>query len=165
VKDLKGLRYLHRMVREPGREFHVLDLVAVEAGTLRASGTEATGIPALDDAARDAYRRRLAEIDEEIEDATRCHDLARVEKAEADREYLLAELTRGLGLGGRGRRTGGSSERARTAVSRALRYALEEVASQNQPAAEHLRAGLRTGAYCSYAPDPLAAVTWDLGTG
>jgi hypothetical protein len=36
IPDLKGLRYLGRLLAEPGREFHVLDLVAVENGTLRA---------------------------------------------------------------------------------------------------------------------------------
>lgn len=162
VKDLRGLRYVRRMIAEPGREFHALDLMAVEAGTLRAAGTEATGLPVLDEAARDAYRRRLADIDDDIDEATRHHDLGRLAKAEADREYLVNELTRGLGIGGRARRSAGSSERARTAVARSLRYALDHLGARHRPAAEHLRASLRTGTYCSYAPDPLAAVTWRL---
>ena len=32
LRDLKGLRYLARLLADPGREFHVLDLVAVERG-------------------------------------------------------------------------------------------------------------------------------------
>ncbi|MEQ1700567.1 MAG: hypothetical protein ABMA25_10670, partial [Ilumatobacteraceae bacterium] len=60
VRDLKGLRYVERLLAEPGREFHVLDLVAVEAGALPAGGDG--GMPVLDDAAREAYRRRLAEV-------------------------------------------------------------------------------------------------------
>ena len=32
VRDLKGVRYLARLLAEPGREFHVLDLVAAESG-------------------------------------------------------------------------------------------------------------------------------------
>lgn len=31
LRDLKGLRYVARLLAEPGREFHVLDLVSVEA--------------------------------------------------------------------------------------------------------------------------------------
>jgi tetratricopeptide (TPR) repeat protein len=34
VRDLKGFRYLARLLADRGREFHVLDLVAVEQGTL-----------------------------------------------------------------------------------------------------------------------------------
>jgi tetratricopeptide (TPR) repeat protein len=32
VRDLKGMRYLARLLAHPGREFHVLDLVAAESG-------------------------------------------------------------------------------------------------------------------------------------
>ena len=38
VRDLKGIRYLARLLADPGREFHVLDLVAAERG--QASGAE-----------------------------------------------------------------------------------------------------------------------------
>ncbi len=160
IKDRKGLRYLSRMLAEPGREFHVLDLVAVESGTLRSVGTATAGLPVLDDAARDAYRRRLADIDDDAQDAAQMNDLGRLAKAEIDRQYLVEELARAVGLGGRQRRTGESSERARTAVARALRHALDDLATQHRPAAEHLRSSVRTGAYCSYSPDPLAAVDW-----
>lgn len=161
VKDLKGLRYLHRLIAEPGREFHVLDLVAVEHGTLRVQREDA-GLPVLDRAALDAYRRRLADVDDDIEEATQRNDLGRVAKAQADREYLVTELTRATGLGGRMRRTGGSSERARTSVARSLRYALAELAAHHPDVAQHLRTSLRTGTYCSYQPDPFARVDWRL---
>jgi len=162
VKDLKGFRYLRRMLAEPGREFHVLDLVAVESGTLRPTGVAADGLPMLDDSARDAYRRRLGDIDEDIDEATRLNDLGRLAKAEVDRQYLVNELTRAVGIGSRKRVTGDSSERARTAVARTLRYALDELATQHPLAAEHLRGSLRTGTYCSYSADSLAVVTWTL---
>ncbi len=162
VKDLKGFRYLRRLLAEPGREFHVLDLVAVETGTLRTPTSEVRGIPVLDDVAREAFRRRLADIDDDIDEATRLNDLGRIAKAEMDRQYLVNELTRGVGLGGRARLAGGSSERARTAVARSLRYALDELATRHRQAADHLRASVRTGTYCAYAPDPLAAITWRL---
>jgi hypothetical protein len=170
VKDLKGIRYLRRLVAEPGREFHVLDLVAVENGTLPSTGRSSgfasqrgeRGMPMLDDAAREAYRRRLAEADEDIDEAVRLNDLGRQGKAEADRAYLVAELSRATGLGGRGRMVGGSSERARSSVARSLRYALAELDARHAAAAEHLRSSLRTGTYCSYHPDPFALIDWEL---
>jgi hypothetical protein len=162
VKDLKGLHYLHRMLGAPGREFHVLDLVAVESGTLRPVGREAAGLPVLDDASREAYRRRLAEIDEDIDDATQMNDLGRIAKAEADREYLITELSRAHGIGHRSRERGGSSERARSSVARMLRYSLDELSVRHHALAEHLRSSVRTGTYCSYQPDQLANVEWAL---
>jgi len=118
------------------------------------------GIPVLDDTAREAYRRRLAEIDDDIDEARRMNDPARVELAEQDREYLIAELTRAVGLGGRertvGGSAGGSAERARTAVARSIKYAVDQLADHQPALATRFRACLKTGVYCSYVPDPMS---------
>lgn len=166
VRELKGFRYLERMIREPGREFHVLDLAAAEHGSLpthrssHVDGVAGSGLPVIDKAARDAYRRRLADVEEEISDATTVNDLGRVALAERDRDFLVAELRRAVGLGGRHRTVGSTAERARTSVTRALRYALARLADHHPPLAAHLDRCVRTGTYCSYAPDPLAPVEW-----
>jgi hypothetical protein len=171
VRDLKGLRYIERLLAEPGREFHVLDMVAVEAGWLPThvaanDGLDddgrlaARGVPVLDERAREAYRRRLAEVDDDIEEATAMNDIARRELAERDREYLIAELRSAVGLGGAHRSTGGSAERARTAVTRSMRYALARLAEHHPLAAAHLDQRVRTGIYCSYVPDELAPIRW-----
>lgn len=173
LRDLKGYRYLARMFSDPGREFHVLDLVAVEEGTLTAGtatvgGGEAlhegshAGLPTLDEHARSAYRRRLEEIDEDIADARRCNDDARAELAERDRDFLLAELSRSLGLSGRFRSVGSDVERARTAVTRALRYSIERLRDEVPDLGAHLDGSLRTGTYCSYRPDPTAPIVWSV---
>jgi len=171
VRDLKGLRYLARLLADPGREFHVLDLVAVEQGTLptgsatevgpaEVEGLDGGGLPVLDEQARTAYRRRLAEVEDDIDDARRCNDSARAELGERDRAYLIAELTRAVGLGGRLRSVGGDVERARTAVARTLRYAVTQLAENVPALATHLDNCLHTGTYCSYRPDPISRVDW-----
>jgi len=173
MRDLKGFRYMERLLADPGREFHVLDLVAVERGSLPTSrtihhGDDAValgvglGLPLIDDEARDAYRRRLAEVDDDIEEATRMNDVGRVELAQRDREYLLAELARAVGLGGRPRSLGGTSERARTSVTRSLRYALERLAQHHPALAAHVDQSVHTGTYCVYTPDPLLPIVWHL---
>jgi len=179
LHDLTGLRHLGRLLANPGREFHALDLVTLERGGTTgtaATGTAApiedglvdvaeavgAGLPVLDDQAREAYRRRLTEIEEDIEEAIRLNDPARAELAERDRDFLVTELTRAVGLGGRQRTTGGGAERARTSVTRAIRYALERLAAHHPAAATHLRQCVRTGTYCAYEPDPLVPVTWQV---
>jgi tetratricopeptide (TPR) repeat protein len=173
VHDMKGLRYIERLLANPGREFHVLDLVAGDQGTrATAAGTAAdvgvdddgslgaAGLPVLDDRAREAYRRRLVEVEDDIDDATRMNDPARLALAERDREYLVLELQRAVGLGGALRTTGGNAERARTAVTRSVRYAVARLAEHHPIAATHFEQRIRTGTYCSYQPDPLAPVDW-----
>ncbi len=171
MRDLKGSRYLERLLRDPGREFHVLDLTAVENGSLPrghtagndvglAGGGAGAGLPILDDAARDAYRRRLADVDDDIDEATSMNDTGRIELAQRDREYLIAELSRAVGLGHRQRSVGGSAERARTSVTRSLRYAVSRIADQHPALAKHLQHSIHTGTYCSYAPDPRSPITW-----
>jgi tetratricopeptide (TPR) repeat protein len=170
LHDLIGLRFLERMLCEPGREFHVLDLVAVERGSLpvvtRDSKLETTRADIgdagclLDDQARKAYKRHLVEVDEDIEEATAMNDPERLALAQADREYLINELSRAVGLGDRRRKAGVTSERARSSVTRSLRYGMSRIAEHHPSLAQHLDQTVRTGTYCVYSPDSRVPTEW-----
>lgn len=144
----------------------MLDLVAGEADPQAPEGVgrvDSPGLLVLDEEAKAAYRRRLVEVEEDLDEAVRTDDLARQEMAARDRDYLLAELSRAVGLGGRDRRIGGSAERARTSVTRSLRYGLARLTEAHPDLGDHLSRRVRTGTYCCYEPDPLSPVTWRLG--
>ncbi len=170
VRDLKGYRYVERLLADPGREFHVLDLVAVEQGTLptrsvavgpvEVEGLAGGGLELLDAAAKAAYRRRLAEVDDDIDDAARMNDPVRQALAESERAFLLSELASAVGLGGRMRSVGSDSERARTAVTRSIRYSLDQLAQSHPALTAQLKHGVQTGTYCRYVPDPRSPITW-----
>ncbi|HVM40338.1 MAG TPA: transcriptional regulator [Acidimicrobiia bacterium] len=172
LKDLKGMRYLARLLAAPGREFHVLDLVAAEhaafpvpgshgrADAVASSATEGDAGPFVDAQAREAYRRRLLDIEDDIADAERLGDDERRALAEADREYLVRELSRAFGLGGRERTADSPSERARASVGRAVRYAMARLHEHHPAVAAHLDQALRTGTYCVYQPDPGLDIAW-----
>jgi tetratricopeptide (TPR) repeat protein len=172
VRDLKGMRYLARLLADPGREYHVLDLVAAEAGPgAQGDRGEATGPPrsALGDAgqildarAKDAYRRRLAEIDDDIAQAGATGDADRGAQADAERDFLVRELANAFGLSGRGRRAASASERARAGVTRAVRQAMGRIGEHHPRLGEHLSRTIRTGTYCAYFPDPRAPAEWEL---
>jgi hypothetical protein len=154
------MRHLARLLAAPDREFHVLDLVGGEIGaTTRADGDLG---PAVDAQARAAYKRRLAEIDEDMDEATACGDGERLALARADRDYLVRELAGAFGLGGRDRIVGSTSERARASVTRSLRYAVSRIAEHHPAMADHLERTVRTGTYCSYVPDPRIPACWEL---
>jgi tetratricopeptide (TPR) repeat protein len=168
VKDSKGLRYLARLLGEPGREFHALDLVAGErrhggaawAAEPGLAPSREDGAEILDSQAKAEYRRRLDELDDELEEARSFGDLERAARAEAEREFVVRELASAIGLGGRDRRTGSPSERARVSVTRAIRSALARIRECSPPLGEHLERTIRTGTYCSYTPDPRAPIDW-----
>jgi hypothetical protein len=170
VRDLKGMRYLARLLASPGREIHVLDLVAAETGTVakvesgRAAELSHTTIgdagEMLDEQAKNAYRRRLAEIEDDIEQARALGDPERAAQADAERDFLVRELARAVGLGGRDRRAASASERARVGVTRAVRQAMARIGEHDPQLGEHLNRAIRTGTSCAYLPDPRAGATW-----
>lgn len=172
LRDLKGLGYVARLLRQPGRELHVLDLVAAEHGTAAAPALEhEAGMshsdggdagPALDDQAKAAYRRRLDEIDEDLEEARTFGDDERAARATVERDFLLRELSRAVGLGGRDRPAGAASERARVSVTRATRYALDRIRELHPALGAHLDHAIRTGTYVAYQPDPHHPIRWEL---
>ena len=171
LRDSKGLRYLARLVAEPSRELHVLDLVAAgragsgapadPAGSLLVPDAGDAG-ELLDERAKQTYRRRLTEIEEDIEEARTTGDVERAMQADAERDCLLRELARAVGLGGRDRRVGSASERGRSAVTRAIRQGLGRIREHNPSLGEHLDRTIRTGTYCAYMPDTGVPVVWKL---
>src|SRR5262249_62292013 len=91
---------------------------------------QATGAPAddvLDSRARAAYRQRLADLDEDIAEATEWNDTERASRIRAEKDFLVRELAAATGLGGRPRQLGSESERARLNVTRAIRTAIARI--------------------------------------
>lgn len=167
VRDLKGMRYLARMLANPEREFHVLDLVEGEAAEVEGGRMGSPLRLALGDAgevldtrAKEAYRRRLGEIDDDIDRARALGDARREAQADAERDFLVRELARAVGLGGRDRRAASASERARVAVTRAIRKGMARIAEHHPALGEHLDRAVRTGTYCAYVPDRRAGGRW-----
>ncbi len=136
LRDSRGLHYLRALLAAPGREIRALDLVAGGAG-LAAPGLG----PALDAAARDAYRARLDTLTAGLDAADRAGDRAAAEKLEAERAALMAELRRAAGLGGRDRVAAPEAERARVNVTRTLR-ADDRAGSDGSPARRRAPASL-----------------------
>ena len=181
VRDAKGMRYLRQLFAHPGREFHVLALVAdvdgPSAERTPSSGRmsdvaldqlgmhrddDATAGVVLDAQARMAYRSRLTDLEAERDAAEAANDPGRRARAEAEIEFLGQELSRAFGMGGRARRAGSMAERARVSVTRALRAAIDRLGKANPALGRHLDTTIRTGTFCSYTPDPRVPPAWQL---
>ena len=163
LRDTKGLHHIAMLLREPGRERHVLDLVGSEPAEddgPRPPGGDAG--PVLDPEAKAQYRARLEDLDAELGEAERFNDRERAARATEEREAIAHELAAAVGLGGRDRRAASDTERARVNVTRAIKATLERIVEHSPALGQHLEATLRTGTFCSYLPDPRVAVRWEL---
>lgn len=147
VRDSRGIQMLARLVGEPGRELHALDLAGEGDGADTGDAGEA-----LDVKAKAAYRRRLADLTEQLEEAEARGDAIRADRARGEIEALAAELKRAVGLGGRDRKIGAATERARSNVQRRLSHAIQQISAGAPPLGEHLQRSLRTGTFCVYEP-------------
>jgi hypothetical protein len=184
LKDTKGLGYLAHLLRHPATEFHVLDLVSGSAGRREDDETnqlvhglplgnddlEKAGIHVaslgdagemLDHTAKVAYRRRLSELGEELEEAKELGNVERAERAEQEIDALTSELSRAVGLGGRDRRAGSASERARQSISKTVKSVVERIAQSDATLGDLMARCIKTGYFCSYQPDPDSPLAWE----
>jgi tetratricopeptide (TPR) repeat protein len=186
LKDSKGLGYLAHLLRHPTTEFHVLDLAGGiasqreedESGHTHSlprgdEDLEKAGIhigslgdagEMLDDQAKAAYRRRLSDLREELEEAKEAGNVERAEQAEQEIDALTRELSRAVGLGGRNRKAASASERARQSISKTIKAVLDRIAQSDAALGDVLSRCIRTGYFCSYQPDPQFPIVWEFAT-
>ena len=149
IKNARGLNDLHQLISAPGEELHVNQL----AGETDQSLIQEQGVEALDQRALAAYKKRLAEIDTELEeggiDCTVDHQQQLLE----ERDALLQQLREGVGLGGRKRVLNDPTERNRKAVSARIKSSIQKIADSHPALAEHLQHSISTGTFCCYAPE------------
>jgi predicted ATPase len=153
LTDAKGLGDLATLLARPGREVHCTKLVggAVEQ--------PAPG-PLLDLSARRAYEARIVELQADLAEAEDNGDRGRADAARLELDLLVDHLAAATGLGGRTRRPGGTTERARTSVSWRVRAALRRIERAHPALAAHLRASVRIGVWSQYRPDD--PVAWEV---
>ena len=121
-------------------------------------GDDASALPEssagelLDERARSTYGRRVAELDQALAEAERHADPGRVAKLRLERDALLAELRRAVGLAKRARVAASATERARVNVQRRLRDAVGRIAEVDQGLGRFFERAIRTGTYCCFRP-------------
>jgi tetratricopeptide (TPR) repeat protein len=184
LKDTRGLGYLAHLLRHPAAEFHVLDLfggiasqhevdetsqsvqgLARGAEDLEKAGIHITRLgdagEMLDEQAKVAYRRRLSELREELEEAKELGNVERAEQAEQEVDALTKELLRAVGLGGRNRRAASASERARQSITKSIKLVLERIVQSDATLGDIFSRCIKTGIFCSYQPDPDFPIAWE----
>ena len=176
LKDVKGLRHLALLLANPGVEFHALEIIAkaeghegaapdsgvpaaVAAGDLQPTSQAGVGA-LLDPQAKAAYRQRLDDLRETIEEAETMNDPERAAHARTEFEEIAHELAAATGLGGRDRPAGSDAERARVNATRAIRKSLRRIEAHDSRLGRQLARSVKTGTFCSYEPDPDHPISW-----
>jgi hypothetical protein len=137
LRQSVGVLHLAVLLANPGTEIAALDLVAgLAAIEAPRAGRPMSRQPVLDGTAVRQFRQRLAEVPGDS----------------PERAWLEAELTATTGLAGRPRNFGDDTERARLAVSRAIRRTITTVAQSDPALGAHLEATVHTGGRCWYRP-------------
>lgn len=171
LRDMKGMTYVAHLLARPEQEVHALELTTLA----RADGPSVAGVapevfaavlgssgPALDRAAKHAYRARLAELRASIAEAEANGDAQRSGALRIEEEHLAREISAAVGLGGRDRPVGAASERARVNVTRAISDAVKRIAAHAPNLARYLEVSVRTGGWCSYRPPRPDESDWEL---
>ncbi len=158
LKDSMGLRYLARLLQAPERYWACEELMAAEAGPQypapHISVSEATDMRALR-----RYRQRLEQLEDELAEAERLGEADTLLELKEEHQHLERYLRSVTGLRGAPRRFRDEGERARQAVSVALKRALKELEQHHPPLQHHLQRSLKLGRSCVYRPSP--PVSWD----
>jgi class 3 adenylate cyclase/tetratricopeptide (TPR) repeat protein len=157
LRPSRGVDHLWTLLANPRRDVAAIDLEAGEGAAPAGASAEM-----IDQQAIDSYRRRLVELDADLDAADRSGDQARAATLEAERDELLTHVRAAVGLGGRRRRLPDASERARVNVTRAIKRAIDQVAQSAPVAGLHLSRSVRTGTFCRYDPDPSGPERWEL---
>jgi uncharacterized sporulation protein YeaH/YhbH (DUF444 family) len=102
------------------------------------------------------YRERAADLREELAEAQAFNDPERVALAQQQLQTLATELTTEPSL------KGAAGERARINVTRSIRAAVRRIAEHHAELGALLQREVRTGALCSYEPDPDTPLDWEI---
>jgi non-specific serine/threonine protein kinase len=168
-KSTRGLHYLAVLLRNPGREFHVRELLASPmavptpasvSGNEHVTGVLYAGVPVLDAQAKAEYECRINDLRQDLNQAERFNDLQRKTEAQNELQAIADHLASAVGLGGRDRKTSSDAERARSAVTKCIKKAVREIGEAIPSLGYHLAARIKTGYFCSYNPHPDRPVAW-----
>jgi 7-cyano-7-deazaguanine synthase in queuosine biosynthesis len=158
IKDSQGVKYLVRLLTNPGQQFSSLDLAGLLTGGVP-DGISAAAVELTDRGSIVEYRRRAEELPEEISSAESQGDPERLLELKEELRAIRAHLSKTTRLGGKPRRAPDAAERARKAVRIAIERVIQEIEQRNlHSLGRHLRSCLTRGHACIYRPVP--PVTW-----
>jgi len=175
MKSALGLDHLSYLLRHPDQEVPVLDLgAAIKPGIDGNPGLITNGQmldeglsisdpgnagEMLDQQAISEYKNAVEGLKEDLDEAEAFNDTDRAARLREQIQFLEDELLKAHGLGGRARKSADIPDRARKAVSLAIKRSISNIEKEHPSLGSHLRNSIKTGRICSYSPD--SPTPWD----
>lgn len=145
MQELKGFYDIQKMLIEPRHLFHCAEMMG--------SSINDQGEKLIDEKARKQYQQKILGLQNDIYEAENTSDFVTAEKLQAEYDQLVEHLSRSLGLKGKTRETGGTIEKARSAITWRIRNAIARIEQHHPLLGAHLSNAIKTGILCSYQPD------------
>jgi hypothetical protein len=145
IPEVKGFVDMARLIESPEKEFHCTSLFG--------TAVLATAEPAFDDKAKQSYKKKIYDLQEEIK---YCEDHSNFERAaELQQEYtdLVDHLSTSLGMGGKTRKVNDPMDKMRSAVTWRIRNAIQKIEKSHPALGKHFAHSIKTGLFCSYRPE------------
>ncbi len=160
LRNTKGARILAILLNNQNRELYCCDLQAQESKNPIVKLHEFED-PVADQEAIDAYKGIVQELKEEVEDAERCHDLGRKDKAQDELGKLQEHLLKITGMGGKSRKFNTDAEKARVAVRKNVSGLIQAEAMDKIPQArKHFENAITYGKFIRYSPEQ--EINWNI---
>lgn len=174
IHDSAGMTRLVRLLKAPGQQFSALDLVAGSSPSTKSDkhrvardGSSDGGMNAAgdlgemtDEVARQEYRQRARELEEDWANAKASGDEERYEQIRAELEAIQHVLKATTGKRGKRRTFSAEHERARQTVSKTIKTALDIIEEELPTLRLHLHDSLVFGHFLTYDPRP--RLVWDI---
>ncbi len=145
AQEVKGFYDIQKMLERPRQVFHCAELMG--------STLDDKGEKLIDEKARKQYQKKILELQSDIEEAERFSHFEHLEELQEEYDQLIAHLSKSLNLKGKIRETGGTVEKARSAVTWRIRNAIARIEQYHPLLGAHLSNAIKTGILCSYKPD------------
>jgi tetratricopeptide (TPR) repeat protein len=154
MPEVKGLYDLAKLIQYPEKPVHCTELMG--------GGVVSKPVPVLDEKAKRVYRKKILELQEEIQYSERNNDLLRTTQLQQEYDHVVSHLATSLGLHGRTRKVSGELEKVRSAVTWRIRHAIQKIKKNHPALGKHLSMSIKTGILCRYAPEkPMAWIVED----
>ena len=172
LQDRIGLKYIQVLLANPGRPFHVHDLIdecltgrdAAARGRRRLmdktdlaesnleEGRLGDAGEVLDDPALRSYRDRLRKLASEREEADKVSDIEWLVRIDDETVAIERQLRAGANSRGRPRRYSPETEKQRKYVQKHIARAIQVIRRKDAALGRHLKEWINTGSYCHYSP-------------
>jgi hypothetical protein len=152
LNNLKGLTYISYLLGSPRQEFHVSEIIkAAENPTKKTLSFSSGEISTRK--TTDNYRKRLAGIQIEMEEAKKSEELVLFQELLREKEALEKEIMQAFGMGGKLKKNPDETRRDAKAVSGAIYRSLGAINKTHLDLWRHLNNTISLGEFLSYTPE------------